>query len=113
MPLCTYIYERSNVRKYFIIKDKEMRDLRDKIWHKSGSTFFIREYTRVKKRFLRKDVTTTNYSLLAHIHLSEYQILNFATGNDDDSSYIVDKAHIINYFNGMLGGLKRGNKLLQ
>ena len=110
MPVITYIFDKKEAKKYCRIKDEELRDLRDEIHHKGGALFFVREYTCVRPRFLRKNVITTKYSVLVYIHSCEYQILNFA--KDDSSSHVVDKACVINFFLGMLCGLEKANKLI-
>jgi len=106
MPLTTYIFDKERIKGYSKVEDKELRELRDEIWHKTGTFFYIQKHQRKYKKWFRWHTTKAKFSLLAHIHSCEYQILNFATENDS-GSYFVDKCHIVNYFNGMLGGLQK------
>ena len=105
MPITTYIFDKEDIKRYSKIEDKKLRDLRDEIWYETGIFFLIKKYIKTKKKFFKK-YTKNEYRLMVHIVSCEYQMLNFAV-EDDCSCTIVDKCHIINYFNGMLSALQR------
>lgn len=98
MPLCTYYNDVENFKQ---VSDPDLNELFQEV-RSIDNGYYIREHEYTENRgWFLKPKTTKCYSVLYHIHSTEYQQLNFCNNGLDvypNSSIVA--AYLIGFLNG-------------
>lgn len=105
MPLCTYYNDVENFKK---VSDPDINDLLQEV-RSIDDRYYIREHEYVENRvWFLKPKTIKYYSVLYHIHSTEYQELNLCNDGFDvypNSSIVA--AYLIGFLNGNRKSVKQ------
>jgi hypothetical protein len=105
MPLCTYYNDVENFKK---VSDPDINDLLQEV-RSIDNRYYIREHEYLENRgWFFKPKTRKYYSILYHIHSTEYQELNLCNDGFDvypNSSIVA--AYLIGFLNGNRKSVKQ------
>ena len=105
----TAYYSDYELQKYESVKDKELNELFQEIREKFGPRYYLHEMEWLVKKWLRKDIKTTMYTLLIDLdgkgQSREVHVFNFPTSNLWSICDAVPKAQVMTLFLGMVNGL--------
>ena len=106
MPAVTWLTD-NDVKLYRdTLLDDELREMQAEIDKVEPGRWVIRQQEVKGQRRWIKPRTVYLYSLYAHIHSVEWQVINFAPRHGWDTAVEDDKPAIINYLNGYMSGLR-------
>ena len=101
--ICTYLTE-SEFKNWTKVSDKELDETFQEVRTIFGDKYFLSERKFLRKRWLRKPVEKTLYSLYVLTHKPEVQEINFCQEWEYSINTCVSRSYIITYLLGMLAG---------
>lgn len=101
--ICTYLTE-SEFERWTKVSDKELDEIFQEVRTIFGNNYFISERKYTTKRWFRKPVEKTLYSLYVITHKPEVQEINFCQEWEYSINTSVPRSYMITYLLGMLAG---------
>jgi len=89
------------------VSDKELNELLQEV-REVDSRYYLQERNVTTKKWLRKPITRTLYTLLYNVGGMECQIINFCQDHEWSINGTVTKSYIHTLLCGFLNGFKRG-----
>lgn len=102
MGMYTYL-SQSEREKWVSVEDKDINELLQEVRGTFGNEHLISSRQVVGKRFLRKPITKTLYSIYVGKDV-EVQVINFCQEHAWSINSDVTKSYVITYLLGMLTG---------
>lgn len=103
MAICTWLTE-SEIKNYTTVKDKELNELFQEVRRDFENEFFISEMEVITRRWFKKPVHETFYTLYKATGLPEVQVINFYVDGASSINTGVKKELVMALFYGMLNG---------
>jgi hypothetical protein len=108
MAIVSY-YDEHELEKVKTVSNEELNELLLEVREKDDR-YYLEEKTFMIKKWFRKPMKKTFYTLLFNTGGCECQIINFCQDRDWSINTSVPKSYITTYFYGFLNGYKRGGE---
>ena len=98
-------YNDNELEKAKTVTDKELNELLQEVRAKDDN-YYLQERKITTKKWFKKPVEKTYYTLLFRIYSCECQIINFCQDHEYSINGTVTKSYIYTLFCGFLNGYK-------